>query len=141
MYLVSHPALIERILAGDHEQFTISTAQRETFRGVEDHPVTMTTGDRWARLRVALQSTFTHDVLEQYGDRIMSTTAAFVDEWNDDERVDLYQEMRLLAVNILADTLLNTDIRGSEEVVMDAADGSSTGRTSADQDSYSRIGC
>lgn len=122
MYMVTHPALIKRILADDHDQFTISAAQRETFRGVEDHAVTTTTGDRWERLRKALRPAFTHDALDRYGDRMASTTAAFIDEWNDGERIDLYREMRLLTVNILADTLLDTDVRGDEDVVMNAAD-------------------
>jgi len=121
-YMVTHPALVERVLAGDHDQFTISAAQRETFRGVEDHAVTTTTGDRWERLRAALQSAFTRDALEQYGDRAASTTAAFVDGWDDGERVDLYREMRLLSVNVLGDALLDADLRGNEDVVLDAAD-------------------
>jgi cytochrome P450 len=122
MYMVTHPALIERVLAADHEQFTISAAQRETFRGVEDHAVTTTTGNRWERLRTALRPAFTHEALDRYGDRMAATTAAFVDEWGDGERIDVYQEMRLLAVNVLADTLLETDVRGNEAVVTNAAD-------------------
>jgi cytochrome P450 len=122
MYLVTHPALIKQILADDHGQFTISAAQRETFRGVEDHAVTTTTGDRWERLRTALRPAFTQDALDRYGDQITSTTAALIDEWNDGEQIDLYREMRLLTVNILAETLLDADVRGNEAVVMEAAD-------------------
>lgn len=122
MYLVTHPAIIERILADDHDQFTISAAQRETFRGVEDHAVTTTTGDRWERLRTALRPAFTQDALDRYGDQITSTTAAMVDEWGDGEQIDLYREMRLLTVNILAETLLDADVRGNEAFVMNAAD-------------------
>jgi cytochrome P450 len=121
-YMVTSPELIERILVEDHGRFTISEAQRETFRGVEDHAVTTTTGARWKRLRRALRPVFARDALDRYGDRIASTTAAYVEEWDDGERIDLYRELRLLTVNVLGDTLLDVDVRGNEDVVMDAAD-------------------
>lgn len=122
MYLITGPELIERILVDDHEMFTISPAQRETFRGIEDHAVTTTTGDRWERLRSALRPAFTRDMMRRYADRVVDTTAAYIEQWGDGEQIDLYREMRLLAVNVLADALLDVDIRGREDVVMEAAD-------------------
>ena len=122
MYLVTGPEHIKQILVDDHGSFTISPAQRETFRGVEDHAVTTTTGDRWARLRDALRPAFTRDAMQRYADRVVDTTATYIEQWDDGERIDLYREMRLLAVNVLADALLDADIRGREDVVMEAAD-------------------
>jgi cytochrome P450 len=122
MYLVTGPAQIKRILVDEYETFTISPAQRETFRGIEDHAVTTTTGDRWQRLRNALRPAFTRDATERYADRVVDTTATYIEQWDDGERIDLYREMRLLAVNVLADSLLDVDIRGQEEIVMSAAD-------------------
>lgn len=121
-YMVTHPALIKQILVEEHDKFSISSAQRETFRGVEDHAVTTTTGERWKRLRRALHPAFTRDAIDRYGDRMTSTAASYVDEWDDGKRIDLYREMRRLTVNILADTLLDVNIRGNEDVIMDAAD-------------------
>jgi cytochrome P450 len=88
---------------------------------VEDHAVTTTTGERWKRLRGALHPAFTREAIERYGDGMASTTASYVDGWDDGERIDLQREMRLLTVNVVADTLLGVDARGSEDVVMDAA--------------------
>jgi cytochrome P450 len=122
MYLVTGPELIEQILVDDHETFTTSPAQRETFRGIEDHAVTTTTGERWQRVRNALRPAFTRDAMRRYADRIVDTTATYIEQWDDGERVDLYREMRLLAVNVLADALLDVDICGKEDVVMAAAD-------------------
>jgi len=122
MYLVTGPEQIKRILVDDYEQFTISPAQREAFRGVEDHAVTTTTGERWQRLRDALGPAFTREAMQRYADRIVETTATCIEQWDDGERIDLYREMRLLAVNVLADSLLDTDIRGQEDVVIEAAD-------------------
>jgi hypothetical protein len=48
MYLVTGPELIEQILADDYETFTISPAQRETFRGIEDHAVSYPRLKSWA---------------------------------------------------------------------------------------------
>lgn len=122
MYLVTGPSLIKRILVEDHETFTISPAQQRTFRGIEDHAVTTTTGDRWERLRTALRPAFTRDAMRQYADRIVDTTAGYIEQWDDGERIDLYEEMRRLAVHVLADTLLDVDISGREDIVMEAAD-------------------
>ncbi len=122
MYLVTGPELIEQILVAEHERFTISPAQRETFRGIEDHAVTTTTGDRWERLRSTLRPAFSRGAMDRYADRIVDTAATYIEQWDDGERIDLYREMRLLTVRILADTLLDVDIRGQEDVVMNAAD-------------------
>jgi cytochrome P450 len=122
MYLITGPNLIKQVLVDDHDTYTISPAQRETFRGIEDHAVTTTTGDRWERLRAALQPAFTHDAMQQYADQIVDTTATYIEQWDDGEQIDLYQEMRLIAVNVLAEALLDINIRGREDIVMDAAD-------------------
>lgn len=122
LYMVTAPSLIERILVTDQEMFTIGPAQRETFSGVEDHAVTTNTGERWKRLRRALHPAFTRDAVDSYADGMAATAAAFVDEWDDGERIDLRREMRLLSVNVLGDTLLDADLRGREDVVTAAAD-------------------
>jgi cytochrome P450 len=122
MYLVTGPALIGQVLADEHESFTISPAQRETFRGVEDHAVTTATGERWERLRQAVRPAFARDAMDRYADRMVETTAGYIDAWEDGERLDLSREMRRLTVNVLADSLLDVDVRGREAVVTDAAD-------------------
>ena len=122
IHLVTDPALVEEILVGKQEKFTIGPAQREFFSGVEDHAMTTATGDRWKRLRSAAHPAFTRPGIEGYGDRMASRTAAYVEQWAEGDRIDLNREMRLLTVRILADTLLGVDIEGEEEVVMTAAD-------------------
>ncbi|WP_436909007.1 cytochrome P450 [Halosimplex marinum] len=122
MYLVTGPTLIEQVLVDDHESFTISPAQRETFSGIEDHAVTTTTGERWERLRKALRPAFTRDAMARYADRMVETTRTYVRAWDDGDQIDLYREMRQLTVTVLADALLDVDIRGREAVVMNAAD-------------------
>ncbi|WP_121820078.1 cytochrome P450 [Halostella salina] len=122
MYMVTGPEHIERILVDEQEAFTIGPRQRTTFQGVEDDAMTTATGDRWKRLRRAAHPAFTRDRIHQYGDRMAAVTARFVDEWADGEAVDLHDEMRRLTVQILGETLLDADLRGREDVVMDAAD-------------------
>lgn len=53
---------------------------------------------------------------------MVAVTARFVDGWDDGEQFALQLEMQRLSVQILAETLLHTDIRGQEDVVIDAAD-------------------
>ncbi|MFC6875452.1 cytochrome P450 [Halobellus marinus] len=122
MYLVTHPDLIKQILVEEQHKFTIGPEQQETFAGVEDHAMTTATGDQWRRLRRAAHPAFTRERIAEYGDRMAAVTAQFVDEWDDGEQFDLHAEMRRLTVQILGETLLNEDLRGQEDVVIDAAD-------------------
>ena len=122
MYLVTRPDLIGQILVEEQHRFTIGPEQQETFAGVEDHAMTTATGDRWKRLRRAAHPAFTRENIARYGDRMAAVTARFVDEWDDGERFDLHAEMRRLTVQILGETLLNEDLRGREDVVIEAAD-------------------
>jgi len=122
MYMVTDPELVERVLVSEQEKFTISRAQRETFEDIEDDAVTATEGERWQRLRRALQPAFTWAGIRAYGDRMAEQTAAHVDGWDDGQRVDLLREHRLLALHVLADTLLGVDVAGDEAMVHEAAD-------------------
>jgi len=122
MHMVTDPDLIERVLVSEAASFTTSTAQRQTFEGIEDDAVTATEGERWKRLRRALQPAFTRQGIREYGDRMATRTADHVGGWDDRERVDLLAEMRLLALQILGDTLLGVDVDGDEATVHEAAD-------------------
>lgn len=122
MYLVTEPALIEAVLVGKQDAFTIGRDQRETFEGVEDDAVTGTTGERWRRLRRALHPAFTWDGIRRYGRPMAERTAADVAAWADGEEFDLLREMRHLTIHVLGDTLLGVDLEGDEGVLMEAAD-------------------
>lgn len=121
-FMVTEPSLIEQVLLDNQNRFTIAERQREAFAGIEDHAVTTSTGDRWKRLRKALHPAFTRDTIEQYVDRIVEKTTERIDTWEEGERIDLHREMRLLTIHIIAETLLDIDIRGNEDVVMNATD-------------------
>jgi cytochrome P450 len=122
MYMVTHPDLIKEILVENQQRFTIGPQQRKTFEGLEDHAMTTATGDRWKRVRRAAHPAFTRERIAEYGDRMAAVTARFVDEWDEGEQFPLHPEMRRLTVQILTETLLEEDVRGREDVVIDAAD-------------------
>ncbi|WP_436927396.1 cytochrome P450 [Halosimplex amylolyticum] len=122
MYMVTDPQLVERVLVADQDRFTLSRAQRQTFAGIEDHAVTASTGERWKRLRRALQPAFEWDGVRSYGDRMAERTAAHVDDWDPGDRLDLWAEMRRLTLHVLGDTLLGVDVEGEEAVIHEAAD-------------------
>lgn len=121
-YLVTDPELIKQVLVERQGAFTIGQRQRETFRGIEDHAITASTGKIWARRRRALQPAFTWDGIQAYGDRMVERAADHTARWADGETIDLVDEMRLLTVRVLGDTLLGIDLEGREAVVLEAAD-------------------
>ncbi|WP_458210101.1 cytochrome P450 [Haladaptatus sp. NG-SE-30] len=122
MYLVTSPDLIKEVLVEQQYRFTIGRDQQEIFSGIEDDALTANTGDRWKRLRRALQPAFTWPRVNDYGIRMARRTAEHVERWDEDRWFDLHREMRLLTLWILGDTLLGVDIEGDEQVIMDAAD-------------------
>jgi len=122
MYMVTGPSMIEEILVTKHQQFSIGPAQTESFSGIADDAVTMSTGEKWQRLRRAIQPAFSGDTVESYRDRMRHEAAETVARWTDGEKIDLLEETRRLTLRILADTMLGIDIRGRESVVMDASD-------------------
>ncbi|NHN47785.1 cytochrome P450 [Halostella sp. JP-L12] len=122
LYMVTGPDLVEQVLVEQQGKFTIGREQRETFDGFEDDAVTASTGDRWKRLRRALQPAFTWEGIQKYGTRMSRRTADHVARWESGDQLDLLEEMRLLTLRILGDTLLGVDIEGDEAVVLDAAD-------------------
>ncbi|QPV64014.1 cytochrome P450 [Halosimplex litoreum] len=122
MYVVYAPSAIARVLRDDHDRFTIGPAQRELFSGVEDHAVTTTAGERWERLRRELAPAFSRERVRTYGDRMVAATERYAETWDVGERLDLTTEMRRLAVTILGDALLATDLRGQTDRAMAAAD-------------------
>ncbi|WP_247730484.1 cytochrome P450 [Halovivax limisalsi] len=121
LYLVSEPELIETVLL-DRDRFVLSEAQREVFAGLEDHAVTATRGDEWRRLRNAIGPAFSREAIDRYADGVVAAVASRVDAWDDGERVDLHREMRLLSLTVLTTTLLDVEIDGYEDVILDAAD-------------------
>jgi cytochrome P450 len=122
LYMVTGPDLVQEVLVANQDAFTIGWEQRNTFEGIEDEAVTANTGERWRRLRTALQPAFTWDGIQRYGPRMAERTAAHVDGWTAGDQFDLYDEMTTLTLRILGDTLLGVDVEGDEDVVFDAAD-------------------
>ena len=122
LYMVTEPDLVEQVLMENEAVFTVGRQQRETFRGIEDDAVTANSGDRWKRLRKGLQPAFTWDGIRGYGLQMAERTADQVGRWDAGDRFDLLEEMRLLTLRILGDTLLGVDMEGDEAVVKDAAD-------------------
>ncbi len=121
-YLVSDPEIVEEVLHDGDGRFTIAAQQQRAFAGIEDHAVTTTAGNRWQQLRRALQPAFTRDTIDRYADAIVEQTIRRIEMWDDGEEIDLHREMRLLTLDVLAETLLSVDIRGDEDVVLNATD-------------------
>lgn len=122
LYMVTNPVLIEQVLVEDQDAFTISQAQRETFAGIEDDAVTANTGDRWERLRKSLHPAFTWEGIQSYGGDISARTTEHLTRWETGDQFNMIDEMRLLTVRILGDTLLGIDVEGNESVLLEAAD-------------------
>lgn len=121
-YLVTDPDPIQEILVRKHGKFTIGPAQQESFTGITDAAVNMSTGEDWERRRKAIRPPFTGDTVESYRRRMIDEAVRSVNAWSDGESFDLHKEMRLFTMRMLADTLLGIDVRGDENVIIGASD-------------------
>jgi cytochrome P450 len=121
-YLVSDPEIVATVFRDGERRFTIADQQRRAFADVEDRAVSTAVGDRWRRLRGALRPAFTREAVERCAEGIVERTIARTETWTDGEEIDLHREMRLLTLEILAETLLDLDLRGDEDAVLAATD-------------------
>lgn len=121
-YLVTGPDMIQEILVKKHGSFTIGPAQQESFAGITDNAVNMSTGEDWRRRRKAMGPAFTGDTVEAYRRRMIDEATESIRAWEDGETFDLHKEMRVFTMRMLTDTLLGIDIRGDEDVVISASD-------------------
>jgi cytochrome P450 len=122
-FLLLESVDIERVLVTDHKNFVkpgwLHTAP--VLRVLGDGLVT-SDGEEWRRQHNASQPAFQPHRMEQYGAQIAALAARALAEWQPSQSRLLQQEMAHLALQVVAQTLLDVDEPGWSEEASAAVD-------------------
>ncbi|WP_254532984.1 cytochrome P450 [Natrinema gelatinilyticum] len=119
-----HPDYIEQVLVSDNDRFRRWAGEEwgDTFAGYATEGLLLTEGEQWRRQRLLIQNAFTPDRIESYTEAVVAETEHTIEEWEDEEPIELKNAMSNLTLRILARSLFNLDIDGRGEIVRRTAD-------------------
>jgi len=110
-YLASDPALIQEILVTHHKNFVKGDFLQRT-KKVFGEGLLTSEGDFHHRQRRLVQPAFNHASIAGYAGVVTSYTDRVLNEWNDEEILDIHGEMTRLTMAIVAKCLFNEDVEG-----------------------------
>jgi len=117
-YILNHPDYIEEVLVTKNRSFIKDrTLRRRPFRLFFGNGLLTSEGDQWLRERRLAQPAFHRDRLAVYAQAMVSYAERMMDNWRDGEIRDVHRDMMRLTLEILTNTLFDTDVaRDAEEV-------------------------
>ncbi|MGB3683626.1 MAG: cytochrome P450 [Rubrobacteraceae bacterium] len=118
-YLLSNPEHIEQVLVGNNRNFIKDRVTRGELSILGDGLLT-SDGDFWRRQRRLAQPAFHRERIENYAGTMVAYTERMLEGWRDGEQKDIHRDMMRLTLEIVAKTLVDTDIAGEAEDVGDA---------------------
>lgn len=106
---VNDPALIEHTLIHDHPHLRKPWDLRQ-MRVALGNGLLTSEGDFWRKQRGLLQPAFRTQNLRSYADVMVRHASERVSTWEDDERIDLFDEMLEITLRVVAECLFGLDI-------------------------------
>jgi cytochrome P450 len=123
MALISEPRLIEQVVVGQAHKLKKSGIQQLIHPLIGDG-IFLSEGDAWKRQRRLVSPPFHRQRIAMYGDLMVKSARAMLDEYREGELRDIYRDTTKLALTIVSTTLFDADLHGSmpevERVLADA---------------------
>ncbi|MEZ4230993.1 MAG: cytochrome P450 [Polyangiaceae bacterium] len=118
---VSDPEAVHEILVKRPELFLKPKVNKQIFKLFLGEGVLSADGDAWKRQHKMILPAFHKRRIDAYGEVMTHFTDQMIDAWKEGERVDFCHEMTELTLGIVAKTLFDADVRGSQaETVREA---------------------
>ncbi|WP_423996552.1 cytochrome P450 [Halorubrum trapanicum] len=121
-YLVTDPAAIRRILVDDHDRYEKGSMPRERLGGLLGDGLFLAEGDDWRDQRTAIRSAFFRERVAEYGDPMVDHARSAAAAWDDGDVVDVHAAATEYAFDVLAESLLGSDVERERETVRAAAE-------------------
>ena len=121
IFLVLHPNDIEKVLVSHNRNFEkhyITQLLRPTL----GNGLLISEGTFWLRQRRLMQPAFQKQRIDSYAPLIVEHTQRLTDKWQHGQSFDLHSEMMRLALNIVAQALLDVDVSTPFQEVEQALD-------------------
>lgn len=106
-----HPDHLHQVLVEEptkyrnpQRQFGIEDIGPEGLLGIQ--------GDQWKRVRQVVNPAFTAREVQGYVDVMREEAAAHVEEWEDGQRIDLWDEMEGITTDVIGRALFSNDFHG-----------------------------
>ncbi|MGF1470214.1 MAG: cytochrome P450 [Rubrobacteraceae bacterium] len=115
-YLLAGPDHIERVLVKDNRNFAKDRVTREEL-SILGNGLLLSEGDFWRRQRRLMQPAFHRHRIEAYADVMVAYTERMLEDWQDGGERDVHHDMMRLTLEIVAKTLVDTDITDEAEDV------------------------
>jgi cytochrome P450 len=109
LVLISHPVLVEEVLVTRNHDFQKNLGTRR-LRSALGNGLLVSEGDVWLRQRRLMQPAFHRERIEGMAETMVSTAWTTLDTWRTGDKLDIYEEMKKLTLEIAARTLFGTDI-------------------------------
>jgi cytochrome P450 len=109
-YQLNHPEDVESVLVGNAERFGKGRLNRELLAPLLGSGLFTSEGETWRTQRRRIQPAFDPDRIATYGDVVVDCTRRTTDGWDEGDRIDVHEAMKGLTLEVVARTLLGTDV-------------------------------
>ena len=121
-YLVTDPEAIRRILVDEHDRYEKGSMPRKRLGGLLGDGLFLAEGDDWRDQRTAIRSAFFRERVAEYGDPMVDHARRAAASWDDGDVVDVHAAATEYAFDVLAESLLGSDVERERETVRAAAE-------------------
>ena len=121
VYLFNHPRLIEEVLSKQNQN-CIKDLSYRVLSDVLGNGLLLSHGDTWKHHRRLMQSAFNSHCLANYADGVVANTDLMLKNWQIGEIRDVHQEMSLLTVKVIMQTMFGVNARETAAEVTKALD-------------------
>ena len=120
LYVVLSPDLVRRVLVEQSDRYRKADIRPELMDALLGDGLLTAEGESWAGQRRRLGPAFTPRAVRGYVDSIRTHTARLAEDWHEEPERDVHADMTDVAVRVIAETLLGTDL-DDEDVATVAA--------------------
>ncbi len=122
-YLVNSPSGVRRVLVDNAKNYGKSTIQYRALSLVTGEGLLTSDGDVWREQRKVMQPAFHHSALRDIGLHVQQATSRVARQWSQlpaDTVVDVDSFMMSAALEVVAASLMSTDLTGQSSEIAEA---------------------
>ena len=123
LYVVLSPDLVRRVLVEGSDRYRKADVRPELMDALLGDGLLTSEGASWADQRQRLGPAFTPRAVRGYVDSIRTHTARLAGEWREEPDRDIHADMTDVAVRVIAETLLGTELDDDDVATVAATAG------------------
>jgi len=117
--IFSHPRDIEYVLLTNPSNF-VKTPDYHALRSILGNGILTAEGGSWGKHRKLMQPAFRHESITAHAEVMVRLAVEMIESWRDGQTLDIHQQMMALTLDVVAQSLLGTDLSRKTGQVGDA---------------------